>query len=52
MRQTRVILEGIETMDDLLLAQSCGITFGQGYFWSRPEPWSDRFLWKAGREGV
>ncbi|MCL5066607.1 MAG: EAL domain-containing protein [Firmicutes bacterium] len=52
MRQTRVILEGIETLDDILLAQSCGITFGQGYFWGRPEPWSDIFLWKAGREGV
>jgi len=43
MPQTRVIMEGIETADDVRVAQSCGILFGQGYFWGRPQPGYDVF---------
>ncbi len=40
-QQPRVILEGIEPVDDVQLASWCGITLGQGYLWGRPRPWED-----------
>ncbi|WP_027410704.1 EAL domain-containing protein [Anoxybacteroides tepidamans] len=35
---TRVILEGIETKEDLWCAKSLGILYAQGYFLAKPEP--------------
>lgn len=35
---SKVILEGIETEEDLKLAKSLGVDIGQGYFLGKPEP--------------
>jgi EAL domain-containing protein (putative c-di-GMP-specific phosphodiesterase class I) len=36
--ESRLILEGIEEPEDLLKAHSLGVTLGQGYLLTRPEP--------------
>lgn len=36
--ETRIVLEGIETMNDLHTAQSLGVHLCQGYLLSRPKP--------------
>jgi EAL domain-containing protein (putative c-di-GMP-specific phosphodiesterase class I) len=33
-----VLAQGLETPDDILLARAVGATFGQGYYFGRPEP--------------
>ncbi|WP_051343671.1 EAL domain-containing protein [Alicyclobacillus herbarius] len=35
---TAVIVEGIETLDDLLAAQEAGVHLSQGYYWAPPFP--------------
>ncbi|MDR4889929.1 EAL domain-containing protein [Fredinandcohnia sp. QZ13] len=35
---TKIILEGVETIEELHVAQSLGVEFCQGYFLSRPQP--------------
>ena len=50
-----VILESVETAEELDVVKSLGIQFGQGYYFARPAPADDylqssRFRW--GERGV
>ncbi|PSR22784.1 MAG: hypothetical protein C7B45_05485 [Sulfobacillus acidophilus] len=38
---SRIILEGVETPEDLEVAQRCAIDYGQGFLWGKPEIWSN-----------
>jgi EAL domain-containing protein (putative c-di-GMP-specific phosphodiesterase class I) len=35
--ETRMVLEGIETLEDLMCAKSLGVALGQGYYLGRPK---------------
>ncbi|GIN62685.1 hypothetical protein J27TS8_26780 [Robertmurraya siralis] len=37
-RDTTVILEGVETIEDLMMAKSLGVPYGQGYYLGKPHP--------------
>jgi EAL domain-containing protein (putative c-di-GMP-specific phosphodiesterase class I) len=38
---TDIIIEGIETEEDLNIAESLGINYAQGFLLGRPSPWKD-----------
>lgn len=38
---TQIIIEGIETEEDLNIAESLGINYAQGFLLGRPSPWKD-----------
>jgi EAL domain-containing protein (putative c-di-GMP-specific phosphodiesterase class I) len=37
-RMIGTVIEGIETVDDLVLAKSLGADCGQGFYWGKPVP--------------
>lgn len=39
-----VIAEGIETAAEAEAMRTLGVTYGQGFYWGRPQPWSARNL--------
>jgi len=41
---TKLILEGIETPEDLEMALELGLEYGQGYYLGKPMPWNKRNL--------
>lgn len=52
-----VILENVETAEELEVVKSLGIQFGQGYFFARPAPAAtytsgDRFRWGTGEQAA
>lgn len=40
---TEVVLEGIETVEDLKIAKLLGVPYAQGFLLGRPYPWEDFF---------
>jgi EAL domain-containing protein (putative c-di-GMP-specific phosphodiesterase class I) len=37
----RTVAEGVESLEELMVLQGMDITYGQGYYWSRPVPIDD-----------
>ena len=36
-----IVAEGVETAEQMLLASTAGCKLLQGYYFARPQPWSD-----------
>ncbi|MNC72045.1 cyclic-di-GMP phosphodiesterase [compost metagenome] len=47
-----VVVEGVETVEDLLAIKALGNPTMQGYFIARPMDTTQLMGWIAGREGV
>lgn len=48
--KTKLILEGIETPEDLKVALELGLDYGQGFYLGKPMPWNKRNIYKKHKE--